>query len=38
MAAVQEHLLRHRGEPEAAAHEADFGDFAPAPALAEASG
>ena len=30
MAAVQEHLLRHRGTPEAAAHEVDFGDVAPA--------
>ncbi|MDR3621700.1 MAG: AAA family ATPase [Paludisphaera borealis] len=30
MAAVQEHLLRHRGAPEAAAHEVDFGDVAPA--------
>lgn len=29
MAAVQEHLLRHRGSPEAAAHEVDFGDAAP---------
>ena len=26
MAAIQEHLLRHRGAPEAAAHEADFDD------------
>ncbi len=45
MAAVQEHLLRHRGAPEAAAHEVDFGESAPAlsinveptAALAEAS-
>ena len=26
MAAIQEHLLRHRGAPEAAAHEVDFDD------------
>jgi mitochondrial chaperone BCS1 len=46
MAAVQEHLLRHRGAPEAAAHEVDFGDATPAyptngkpaEALVEASG
>ena len=29
MAAVQEHLLRHRGAPEAAAHEVDFDELAP---------
>jgi hypothetical protein len=40
MAAIQEHLLRHRGEPAAAAHEADFeeapagGDPPAVPALA----
>jgi chaperone BCS1 len=31
MAAVQEHLLRHRSSPEAAAHEADFEAPDPAP-------
>ncbi|QEH35308.1 putative ATPase YjoB [Aquisphaera giovannonii] len=36
MAAIQEHLLRHRGAPEAAAHEVDFGDSPRDPSRGEA--
>lgn len=35
MAAIQEHLLRHRHGPEAAAHEVDFDDPVPNPSLAD---
>ena len=35
MAAIQEHLLRHRHAPEAAAHEVDFDDPVPNPSLAD---
>ncbi len=39
MAAIQEHLLRHRHSPESAAHEVEFGEIAmDAPALALACG
>jgi chaperone BCS1 len=34
MAAIQEHLLRHRGSPEAAAHEVDFDTQSPDPGVA----
>jgi chaperone BCS1 len=36
MAAIQEHMLRHRGAPEAAAHEVDFDDQVSSPDPSEA--